>query len=725
MRLQKGILITAVLLRLVPGVVPGARAQFLQQAKLVGSGSVASIGADPGVKQGAAVGLSNDGSTAIVGGPQDSNLVGAVWAFTRSNGAWSQQGTKLVGTGAVGTALQGASVALSGDGNTAIVGGPRDNGSAGAAWIFTRAGGVWSQQGTKLVGTGAVASGGDLPGVRQGSAVAISADGNTAIVGGPNDNFGAGAVWIFTRSGGVWTQVGAKLVGTAAVGLAEQGVSVALSGDGNTAVVGGRDDNSGVGAVWVFTQSGGVWTQQGGKLLAAGDVGSNPFFGSSVAASTDGNTIVVGAPNDNGSVGAVWVFTRTAGVWSQQGGKLVPGDEVGAGTAGTSVDLSGDGNTAIVGGPADQAPSGAVWIFRRTGVGWFQLGSNLTGAGAQGTAESLGTSVALSTDGSTAIAGGPFDGADVGLNPSALGAAWVFAQGAIAATSPVAAGPAFGSGSSQTMVFTFSDPRGFQDLDVVNVLINNFLDGRNSCYLAYSRTSAVLYLVNDPGTALLPGLVLNGSGSVSNSQCMVTGAGSSAVGSGNILTLTLNMSFGSGYAGNKVTYMAARDLQGNNSGWQALGVWAVPGATTFPSVTGVSPARGAGSSQTFTFTFSDTKGFADLGVVNILINTFLDGRQACYLAYSQPLNVLYLENDVGSGLLPGLALNGTGTLGNSQCTINGVSSSATGNGNTLLLTLSVTFGGTFTGNKVIYMAARDTTGANNSGWQSMGSWTVQ
>ena len=159
---------------------------------------------------------------------------------------FSQQGAKLVGTGAVGTPEQGTSVALSGDGNTAIVGGPRDNSRAGAVWVYTRIGGVWTEQGTKLVGTGAI---GDA---LQGTSVALSDDGNTAIVGGEDDNGGAGAAWVYTRKDGVWTQPGAKLVGRGAVGAAAQGVSVALSGDGNTAIVGGPFDNAKVGAAWVF-----------------------------------------------------------------------------------------------------------------------------------------------------------------------------------------------------------------------------------------------------------------------------------------------------------------------------------------------------------------------------------------------------------------------------------------------------------------------------------------
>ncbi|HEX7679608.1 MAG TPA: hypothetical protein VF713_15860, partial [Thermoanaerobaculia bacterium] len=120
---------------------------------------------------------------------------------------FSQQGPKLVGSGAVGNAFQGQSVALSADGNTAIVGGVVD-GSSGAAWVWTRSGGVWSQQSAKLVGSGAAGN------ASQGQSVALSADGNTAIVGGGFDNSQAGAAWVWTRSAGVWTQQGAKLVGS-------------------------------------------------------------------------------------------------------------------------------------------------------------------------------------------------------------------------------------------------------------------------------------------------------------------------------------------------------------------------------------------------------------------------------------------------------------------------------------------------------------------------------
>jgi hypothetical protein len=180
---------------------------------------------------------------------------------------FAQQGPKLVGTGAVGVAggaLQGWSVALSSDGNTALVGGPDDNlqndHAIGAAWVFTRSNGAWIQQGQKLVGTGASANSG------QGWSVALSGDGNTALIAGPNDR----TAWAFTRSNGVWTQ-------QAQLFNASGAVSVTLSADGNTAVIGAPGDNVEVGAAWVFTRSNGEWTQ--GQKLAANDEAGQAGFG--------------------------------------------------------------------------------------------------------------------------------------------------------------------------------------------------------------------------------------------------------------------------------------------------------------------------------------------------------------------------------------------------------------------------------------------------------------
>ena len=318
-----------------------------------------------------------------------------------------QQGAKLVGTGAVNSgspAEQGYSVALSGNGNTVIIGGPFDDSSVGAAWVFTRGAGGWTQQ-DKLIGTGA---GSDA---REGYSVAVSADGNTAIVGARS----ADAVWVFIRSNGTWSQE-AKLTASGEIGNAELGISVALSADGNTAIAGGTFDNSGAGAAWVFTRSDGGWTQQD-KLIGAGAVTSQfspANQGTSVALSADGSTAIVGGDGDDGHAGAAWVFTRRNGVWSQQGDKLVGSGATG-GFQGISVALSDDGNTAIVGGYGDNE---AAWVFTRSGNVWSQQGDKLVGAGAVARPWQ-GYSVALSADGNTAIVGGPHDNGDP--NNSILG----------------------------------------------------------------------------------------------------------------------------------------------------------------------------------------------------------------------------------------------------------------------------------------------------------------
>ena len=380
------------------GFLP-VRAQFVQQgSKLVGTGAVGTA------RQGYSVSISADGNTAIVGGYVDNSNVGAAWVYIRSGGVWTQQGSKLVGTGAVGDAYQGYSVSISADGNTAIVGGYADNGSAGAAWVYTRSGGMWTQQGNKLVGTGAAGR------AEQGYSVSISADGNTAIVGGRTDNNTNGAVWIYTRSGGLWIQQGSKLVGTGASGIPSQGTSVAVSSDGNTVIVGGPGDLDNTGAAWVFTRNDSVWTQQGSKLVGT-DAVWPVWQGYSVSISGDANTAIVGGWSDNNNTGAAWVYTRSDTVWTQQGSKLVDTATVGI-YQGVSVATSADGNTAIIGG------LGAAWVYTRSGSVWTQQGNKLVGTGDVGGAQQ-GSSVAISGDGNTAISGDWQD-------DSTKGAAWIF-----------------------------------------------------------------------------------------------------------------------------------------------------------------------------------------------------------------------------------------------------------------------------------------------------------
>ena len=378
---------------------------WTQRARLVGSGSVGGSG------QGAAVALSADGATALIGGPSDNDYAGAAWVWKLTGGVWMQQGGKLVGSDAVGPgAQQGTAVALSADGTTALIGGRGDDSLTGAAWVWTGSGGVWTQQGRKLVGAGAVYS------AAQGSSLSLSADGNTALVGGPEDNAGDGAAWVWKRSGEVWTQQDSKLFGSGAAGGAGQGFSVSLSADGTTALIGGLWDNQDHGAAWVWTRSGDVWTQQGSKLADADGFASQGY---SVALSADGGTALIGAPHDQSDAydaGSVRVWTRTGVLWTPQGAKLtVPGSA----WQGYSAALSADGSMTIVGGPNDSDGAGAAWVWTRSGGGWTPVSKLPAYYGSSG----QGAAVTVSADGTTALLGGPNDQTDI-----FFGAVWVWTR---------------------------------------------------------------------------------------------------------------------------------------------------------------------------------------------------------------------------------------------------------------------------------------------------------
>src|ERR1019366_4636998 len=120
------------------------------------------------------------------------------------------------------------------------------------------------------------------------------------------------------------------------------------------------------------------------------------------------------------------------------------------------------------------------------------------------------------------------------------------------------------------------------------------------------------------------------------------------------------------------------------------------------AVTGMTPTQASGlGPNAYTFNFSDTKGFADLGVENILVNDFIDGRSACYLAYSRPANLLLLVDnagDAGGPFAGSASLGAAGSIQNGQCIVSWGSNPVNTSGNTLALTLNITFTAAFDGN---------------------------
>src|SRR6056300_154587 len=371
-------------------------------------------------------------------------------------GGWDT-GTKLVATDPAQADYFGWSVAISGDGNTTIVGARTEAGppsapppNSGSAYIFTRTGSSWDT-GTKIRAP-------DLEAGNQfGYSVSISNDGNTAIVSAHNQSGPpseppsirdlCGAAYIFTRTDGSW-DTGTKIRAPDPQIYDSFGFSVAISGDGNTAIVGAYvedgtgptyTDNS--GAAYIFTRTSGSWDT--GTKIVASDREYRDLFGYSVAISGDGNTAIVGAIDEDGTSpdagfnsGAAYIFTRTDGSWDT-GTKIRAPDPETQDYLGYSVSLSYDGNTAIVGSRYEDGPpsapvesQGSVYIFTRTNGSW-DTGTKITNPDPE-QSDYFGGSVSISSDGNTIIAGAYTDDGtspDVNFNS---GAAYIFEAGTAA-----------------------------------------------------------------------------------------------------------------------------------------------------------------------------------------------------------------------------------------------------------------------------------------------------
>lgn len=345
---------------------------WVQQAELLAIGGAVSD------DFGRSVALSEDGNTAVVGAPAPfTGLQGAAYVFVRTGGAWSLQ-QKLSASDGAADDLFGYSVVISGD--TVVVGAPGSL-SVQGAYVFVRTAGSWSQQQKLTASDGA-------QGDWFGYSVAVSGD--TAVVGAFGQGFFHGEAYVFVRNGTSWSEQ-QTLTG----GAGHQfGWSVAV--DGDTAVV-GENNSSSQGAAYVFLRVNSVWSPE--QTLTASDGMPDALFGNSVA--INGNTAVVGATNSGGSLqGAAYVFFRVNSSWSEQQ-KLTPDDSAPDNEFGESVAISGD--TAVVGANKNGASHGATYVFVRDGAtsAWSQQQRLTAPPGLPN--DQFGRSVAVS--GTTAIVG--------------------------------------------------------------------------------------------------------------------------------------------------------------------------------------------------------------------------------------------------------------------------------------------------------------------------------
>ncbi len=428
---------------------------------------------------GRSVNISGDGNTLAVGAPGEQSLstgvngaqndnsaryVGAVYIFRRNGGVWSQQAYIKASNAGMDDAF-GGSVYLSDDGNTLAVGADGESGGStgingqqdlnntsdsGAVYVFRFSGGAWSQQ--VYIKAPNLQSNAQF-----GSSVSLSGDGNTLAVGEPSNALGntgvndvrsvanfpfSGAAYVFRFSGGVWSQQ-AFIKATNTSLTIRFGYSVSLSSNGNTLAVGARQENgssTGInglqsdgakrsGAAYLFRFSGGVWTQQ--AYIKASNTQVDAEFGHSVSLSSNGNTLAVGAINEDGSstgvnglqddnstsTGAVYLFRFSGGVWSQQA--YIKASNSGTNDFfGEAVSLSADGNTLAVGadfedglasgvGGAenndDATNSGAVYVFEFRNGTWAQ--QSYIKSNPSVTNSYFGGSVSFSNDGHTLAVG--------------------------------------------------------------------------------------------------------------------------------------------------------------------------------------------------------------------------------------------------------------------------------------------------------------------------------
>ncbi|MGE3482347.1 MAG: hypothetical protein AB7K73_13155 [Gammaproteobacteria bacterium] len=413
---------------------------------------------------------------------------GAVYVYVNEGGTWTRQAYIKASNAGAGDQF-GYAIGLSDDGSTLIVGAPLEDSSAsgvfqtlphgaedndaaadgGAVYVFVRdVGDAWSQQAY-------VKASNTEPGDNFGRAVALSSGGGDTLAagapfedgnasGGEGDNSAAdsGAAYVYTRSGAAWsTQQYLKASNTeAGDGFAQ---SLAVSDDGNTLVAGapfedgnasgGEGDNSLVnsGAAYVFARSGAVWSQEAyikaANATGLPDVVAGDNFGHAAALSGDGATLAVTAPLEDSAAlsvdgeelddcviiggvncaddsGAAYVYARSGAVWSAQA-YVKPTNTDPLDMFGQAVALTANGGLLAVGAVLEDSlttgvggeqssntgtNSGAVYLYERSGTDWTDLA--YVKASTSGEDDNFGHDLDLSADGTTLVVGAPFEDGD-------------------------------------------------------------------------------------------------------------------------------------------------------------------------------------------------------------------------------------------------------------------------------------------------------------------------
>jgi len=385
---------------------------------------------------GASVALSANGQVALVGAPAAAGG-GAAYLYVESGGTWPSTPTSTF-TGPTGSQGElGTSVALSANGEVAVVGAPGGGfapSNDGAAYLYAASAGTWPSAPTATF-AGPPGSGGKL-----GSAVAVSADGTVVLVGAPVAGYGA--AYVYAGSGGTWssTPVGTFTGPPTTDGGGEFGSAVALSADGQVALVGAPGAGTSYdGAGYLYSEAGARWPASPTAFFP-GPPGAGAEDGNSVALSASGQVALMGAPEGGPfQDGAAFIYAESGGTWPSAPAATFLGPTGSGAWLGQSVALSANGQVALMGAPI--GGDGAAYLFTESAGTWSTVAA-ATFTGPAGSPDDLGDEVALSANGQAAALGdAPFTGAD-----AIDGAAYLFSA------------PAGSDQTLQTIVFSSAGP---------------------------------------------------------------------------------------------------------------------------------------------------------------------------------------------------------------------------------------------------------------------------
>lgn len=358
-------------------------------------------GENAGDYSGVSISLSSDGNTIAIGAPLNSengSNAGHTRAYIMLDGEWIQKGQDIDGNAGEGA---GSCVKLSSDGNTLAISSPNGASNAGIVRIYTYSENTWVQKGIDITGETAFSySGYYLDLSSSGDTVAISSPYNSEL-----GNF-IGQVKVFTYLVDAWTQLGEDINGEAVDD--ESGCSISLSSGGNIIAIGAQNNDgngSRAGHARIFTFNGTSWIQKGEDIDGEA---ANDKSGCSVSLSSDGNTIAIGATdNNNGELdihlGHVRVYNYSDNNWTQIGEDI--DGEAAYDESGHSVKLSGDGNTLVIGANLNDGSfnnAGHIRIYTFDGTSWIQNGGDIDGEAEN---DESGFSVSLSSDGSIVATG--------------------------------------------------------------------------------------------------------------------------------------------------------------------------------------------------------------------------------------------------------------------------------------------------------------------------------